>query len=70
MAASTRDWLNEARHGFAGARRALGGVWGPFRGPPPGRQNLIENAKRSTLPAVALLTPALPAAVLASAAAR
>lgn len=28
---------------------------------------LIETAKRSTLPAVALLTPALPAAVLASA---
>ena len=69
MAASTRDWVNEARHGFAGARRALGGVGGPFRGPPRG-QNLIENAKRSTLPAVALLTPALPAAVLASAAAR
>ena len=31
---------------------------------------LIENAKRSTLPPVALLTPALPAAVLASAAGR
>ena len=68
MAASTRDWVNEARHGFAGARRALGGG-GTISGPPRG-QNLIDNAKRSTLPAVALLTPALPAAVLASAAAR
>jgi hypothetical protein len=37
---------------------------------PDDARYLIETAKRSTLSAVALLTPALPAAVLASAAGR